>query len=49
MKNYVSTLGLCPITDGDRSYIKWDVTFECLPEEEAELTKHLEELFQLGF
>jgi hypothetical protein len=35
--DYVATLKLAPVTDGDRSYAEWSAEFECAPEREAEL------------
>lgn len=37
VENYVSTLKLIPITDGDRSYAEWSAEFDCRPEREPEL------------
>jgi hypothetical protein len=39
--NYKSTLRVTPVTDGDRSFVEWFVTFDCA---EAELT-HWEAFF----
>jgi hypothetical protein len=49
MKNYVCTMRLLPVTDGDRTYIEWLANFQCLPQEEAELRDNLEKVFQVGF
>lgn len=49
MKDYVGTLGLLPVTDGDKTYIEWIASFNCIPTEEPELRQSLEELFQSGF
>ncbi len=49
MKDYVCTMRLLPITDGDRTYIEWLADFQCLPEEEPELRQNLEKVFQVGF
>ena len=49
MVNYISTLRLLPITDGNMSYIEWTATFECLAEEEIALSSSLEKVFQVGF
>jgi hypothetical protein len=35
--DYVATLRLFPITDGDRSYVEWTAEFGCPPAREAEL------------
>jgi hypothetical protein len=49
MKDYVCTMRLLPITDGDRTYIEWLADFQCLPQEEPELRQNLEKVFQVGF
>lgn len=41
VENYVSTLRLFPVTDGDRSYAEWSAEFDCRPEREAELVGHI--------
>ena len=41
VENYVSTLRLFPVTDGDRSYAEWSADFDCRPEREAELVAHI--------
>jgi hypothetical protein len=35
--DYVATLKLAPVTDGDRSYAEWSAEFDCAAEREAEL------------
>jgi hypothetical protein len=37
VEDYVSTLRLFPVTDGDRSYVEWSAEFNCPPTREAEL------------
>jgi hypothetical protein len=37
VENYVATLRLFPVTDGDRSYAEWSAEFDCRPEREADL------------
>ncbi|MEH1868138.1 MAG: SRPBCC family protein [Nostoc sp.] len=49
MEDYICTIRLLPITDGDRTYIEWFADFKCLPEEETELRQNLEQVFQVGF
>jgi Polyketide cyclase / dehydrase and lipid transport len=49
MVDYICTMRLLPITDGDRTYIEWLAEFKCLPEEEPKLRQHLEKVFQVGF
>jgi hypothetical protein len=38
VEDYVATLKLMPVTDGDRTYVEWSAEFGCRPEREAELT-----------
>lgn len=48
--NYVATLQLTPVTDGNRSFIEWSAEFECAPGREAELTQLIGQgVFQAGF
>ena len=35
--NYVATLRLTPVTDGERTFAEWTAEFDCAPEREAEL------------
>lgn len=50
LQNYVATLRLLPITDGNRSYIEWVAKFDCAPETERDLVETLGEgVFQAGF
>jgi hypothetical protein len=37
VENYVATLRLFPVTDGERSYAEWSAEFDCPPEREAGL------------
>lgn len=37
LENYVATLRVTPITDGDRSFVEWSAEFDCEPEKETEL------------
>ena len=37
VENYVATLRLFPVTDGDRCYAEWSAEFDCRPEREGEL------------
>lgn len=41
ISNYVSTLRLLPITDGDQTYAHWSATFDCAPEQEAAMVELL--------
>ncbi len=50
LENYVATLRLTPITDGDRTFIEWSTEFDCAPEAEADLTSGIGgNVFQGGF
>lgn len=37
VENYVATLRLIPVTDGDRCFAEWTARFDCPPEREAQL------------
>lgn len=41
VEDYVATLRLIPVTDGDRSYVEWTAEFGCRPERERELTDQI--------
>lgn len=48
--NYVATLKLTPITDGDRCFAQWSAEFDCAAGREAELTNTIgNSVFQGGF
>jgi len=48
--NYISTLQLTPVTDGNRCFAEWSAEFECAPGREAELTQLIGQgVFQAGF
>ncbi|WP_340117816.1 SRPBCC family protein [Pelagibius sp. 7325] len=50
VENYVATLKLTPVTDGDRTFAEWSASFDCPPEREAELTADIGgNVFQGGF
>ena len=50
VSNYVATLKLTPITDGDRSFIEWSAEFDCPPERERALAEQIGGgVFQGGF
>ena len=50
IENYVATLRLIPITDGNRTYIEWTAEFCCQPEKEEDLVKTIGDgVFQGGF
>src|SRR4029450_8559532 len=48
--NYVATLRLTPVTDGDRTFAEWTAEFDCSPEREQELVASIGGgVFQGGF
>lgn len=49
VQNYVATLKLTPVTDGDRTFAEWSAQFDCAQQQEARLTAHIgNEVFQSG-
>jgi len=50
VENYVATLRLTPVTDGDQTFLEWTAEFDCPPEREAELVSNIGGgVFQGGF
>ena len=50
VSNYVATLRLTPVTDGDKTFIEWTAEFDCEQEREAELVENIGgSVFQGGF
>lgn len=50
VENYVATLKLTPVTDGDRTFAEWSAEFACAPEAEAALMANIGgNVFQGGF
>ncbi len=50
VSNYVATLKLNPVTDGDRTFAEWSAEFECEAGKEAALTEQIGRgVFQAGF
>ena len=48
--NYVATLKLTPVTDGNRTFAEWSAEFDCPPEREAALVEQIGRgVFQGGF
>ena len=48
--NYIATLKLTPITDGNRSFIEWSAEFDCAEARERELVETIGQgVFQGGF
>ena len=50
LTDYVATLRITPITDGDRTFAEWSADFECTPENEDDLVSGVgNNVFQGGF
>ena len=50
LTDYVATLRLTPVTDGDRTFAEWTAEFECAEEEAEGLVTGIgEDVFQAGF
>ena len=50
LENYVATIRLTPITDGDRTFAEWTAEFDCAVENEADLVDGIgNNVFQTGF
>ena len=50
VENYIATLKLAPITDGNRTFAEWTAEFDCDPANEAELTDNIgNNVFQAAF
>lgn len=50
LSDYVATLRLTPVTDGDRTFAEWSAEFICDPGREAELVAMIgRTVFQAGF
>jgi hypothetical protein len=50
VENYVATLSLAPVTDGDRTFARWSAEFDCDPDKETELDGVVGDgIFQTGF
>ena len=50
LTDYVATLRLTPVTDGDRTFAEWTAEFECAVEVEADLVSGIgTNVFQAGF
>ncbi len=48
--DYVATLKLTPITDGDRTFAEWSAEFECEPARQSALIEQIGQgVFQTGF
>ena len=50
VENYIATLKLSPITDGNRSFAEWTAEFDCAPARAKELAQNIGQgVFQAGF
>lgn len=50
LTDYISTLRLTPVTDGDRCFGEWSAEFNCDPDKEADLVNGVgNNVFQGGF
>ena len=50
VENYLATLKLTPITDGNRAFAEWTAEFDCPPQDAAELVEMIgSNVFQEGF
>lgn len=50
LTNYVATLRLTPITDGDRCFVEWTAEFDCAPEAADDLVANIgQNVFLAGF
>ena len=50
LTDYVATLRLTPVTDGDRTFAEWSAEFECAPENAEDLVNGVgQNVFQGGF
>ena len=50
LSDYIATLRLTPITDGDRCFIEWSAEFSCDPVNEDDLVSGIGgDVFQSGF
>jgi len=50
VENYVATLKLTPVTDGNRTFAEWWAEFDCAPEREGALAQQIGQgVFQAAF
>ena len=50
LTDYVATLRLTPVTDGDRCFVEWSAEFSCDPSDEDDLVNGIStNVFQGGF
>ena len=41
VENYIATLSLTPVTDGNATFASWQADFDCAPEREAALSQQI--------
>lgn len=50
MTDYIATLSLTPITDGNATFAQWTAEFDCAPDRETALLRQIgEDVFQSAF
>ncbi|HHJ15639.1 MAG TPA: SRPBCC family protein [Gammaproteobacteria bacterium] len=49
VRDYVASLQLRPVTDGNRTYIDWRAEFSCAPDDEMATRLRIGTIFQDGF
>jgi hypothetical protein len=50
VENYVATLKLIPVTDGNHTFAEWSAEFDCAPPRVNELVQHIgQNVFQSAF
>lgn len=50
LTDYMATIRLTPITDGERCFAEWTAEFDCAPDAESDLVSHIGgAVFQGGF
>lgn len=50
LEDYIATLRLTPVTEGERTFIEWSAEFSCDPADEADLVGGIgQDVFQTGF
>jgi len=50
LREYIATLRLFPVTEGNRCFIEWSAEFDCPSEKSVELAETIESgIFQTGF
>ena len=50
LEDYVATIRLTPVTEGDRTFIEWSAEFSCAPADEDGLVNGIgTDVFQVGF